>query len=144
MKSILILFISLALFFSCSTNEEEKGRKYYIIIERITKSMISNVNERDDKKDSVLATSDENAYDSCIAILYGMKYADSVVNDILKTELEKADRMSEFDLRKQTLGWKVIGYKVINDVGVDIQESISDSIKTAIKSKWNLHRTYAK
>jgi hypothetical protein len=136
-RYLLLNMILLAgLLISCNTSGKEKGKKYYIIVDRTSKSMISNRDEREDKKDSVLATSDENAYDSCIAILWGMRYADSIVKETLKTELEKQGRISEYGLRKQYLTWKIIGYKVINDRGVDIQDNISDSVKRMIQAKW--------
>ena len=133
---LLNMILLAGLLISCNSNGKDKGKKYYIIVERTSKSMISNRDEREDKKDSVLATSDENAYDSCIAILWGMRYADSIVKETLKTELEKQGRISEYDLRKQYLTWKIIGYKVINDRGVDIQDNISDSVKRMIQAKW--------
>ena len=128
---LFVLFI-----FSCNTIVKDKERKYHIIIERTSKSFLTK-GEREDKVDSVLATSDENAYDSCMGILWGMRYADSVVKGILKMQLEKQGRMAEYTLRKQEYEWNIVGYKIINDSGLDIQSKISDSIKRIVQAKWN-------
>lgn len=123
------MLLSVLFIFACNSIEKVKEGKYYIIIERTSKSLLTNKDEREDKLDSVLAASDETAYDSCIGILYGMRIADS----ILLGALEKADKKSNYPY----LGWKIKGYKIINDSGVDISANISDSVKSRIQAKWN-------
>jgi hypothetical protein len=78
-----------------------------------------------------MATNDENAYDSCIGVLYGMRIADSILLGALK----KADKQSNYPY----LGWKIKGYKIINGNGQDILGNISDSVKGQIQAKWNYY-----
>ena len=89
---------------------------------------MTNKEEREDKLDSVLTVNDESAYDSCMGILYGMRYADSIVT----YELERADKKENYPY----VSWKIIGYKIINKSGVNIINNLSDSIKKKIENFW--------
>ena len=93
-----------------------------------SKSLLTNRDEREDKIDSVFTINDESAYDSCMAMLYGMRTADSIVLDIS----ERSDRKENYPY----WSWKIIGYKVINDKGVNIIDSLSDSVKRRIEIFW--------
>ena len=104
----LLLSVSLALIFaswSCKPANNKPVDKYYIIIQRTSKSVLTNREEREEKIDSILTVNDESAFDSCMAMLYGMRIADS----ILLNELEKVNRKNNypyFTLHCRKLGGK--------------------------------------
>lgn len=125
---LLKIFLLLVITWSCKPIEDKKYNKYFIIIERTSKSLLTNKEEREDKVDSVFTVNDESAYDSCMGILYGMRYSDS----ILTYELERADKKENYPY----VSWKIIGYKIINERGMDIINNLSDSTKRKIENFW--------
>ncbi len=127
-KYLFVIFFFTAITWSCKSKEDIKTNKYYIIIERTSKSLLTNRDEREDKIDSVFTVNDESAYDSCMAILYGMRVADS----ILLRESIKMDRKENYPY----WSWKIKGYKIINEAGENIIYHLSDSIKRKIEQFW--------
>jgi hypothetical protein len=120
---------ALVFIFSCNTSNKETN-KYYIIIETSTRSILTGHDETEGKTDSIYAKDDLAAFDSAAANVYGIMVADSILLEALRN----AGNEKDYSYYSR----KIKNVRILNSSGIDISNSIPDSMKMRIYGDYGI------